>query len=83
LTDGFLRVNLWFHGQCHARYVHRIVMEAFRQIPDDPFARFESVHIDTDRMNNALGNLAYVSKRANCRRRPVWRHYNPDDSRTF
>lgn len=59
---GYLQVKLEVDGVSKSRYVHRLVAEAFiPKIHED----FEVDHLDCDKSNNAISNLAWVSRKDN------------------
>lgn len=64
--DGYLQVTLYNAGSRTTRFVHRLLLEAFRgPCP----AGFESSHLDGSRTNNVLSNLIWESKKDNNARR--------------
>lgn len=54
--DGYRAVRLTHNGRCVARYVHRLILEAF-VCPCPP--GMECRHLDGNRTNNRLDNLAW------------------------
>lgn len=56
--SGYLRVST-VHG---TRYVHRLLAEAFIPLDDDP-SLYEVTHLDGNKLNNSIDNLAWVKKR--------------------
>lgn len=61
-ANGYLKVNLRMSGLDHARYVHRLVLEAFvGEAPDGA----QACHGDGDRTNNALDNLRWDTRASN------------------
>ena len=60
--SGHLKVNLWRDGQMFTRYVHRLVLEAFRGTCPDGH---ECCHWDDNPANNRLENLRWDSSSAN------------------
>lgn len=69
---GYQQVNLFdTDHKLHAMLVHRLVLSAFINISDDEasMAKLTDVdHIDNDRSNNKLNNLAIVSHADNLRK---------------
>jgi len=57
-TQSYLVVDLRDDGDRKQRYVHRLILEAFR--PDGNGKEMEANHIDGDPLNNQLGNLEWV-----------------------
>lgn len=63
LKHGYLRVNLCFNGSSEARYVHRLVLEAFvGPCPEG----MQACHFpDRDPANNRRSNLRWDAVKAN------------------
>lgn len=59
---GYRKVGLWKDGRTYRVYVHRLVAKAF--IPN-PNGYSEVNHIDSNRANNNLSNLEWVSSSGN------------------
>lgn len=60
--DGYLRVSLSKDSQSKTYKIHRLVAEAYLPNPNNlP----EVHHIDTNRTNNNISNLQWVSKEEN------------------
>lgn len=57
-THGYRTISIRRHGVPHYFRVHRIVLLAFRGKPP---RGFEAAHLDSDRANNALTNLRWMS----------------------
>lgn len=61
-TGGHLRVPLYRDGQMSMRYIHRLVLEAFRgSCPPG----HEACHYDDDPSNNRLENLRWDTRSSN------------------
>lgn len=59
---GYCFVTLWKDGNRKNHKVHRLVMQVFiGEIPEG----YEVNHIDSDRLNNCLSNLEYVTRSEN------------------
>lgn len=65
INSGYLSVHLYRDGKRKPMLVHRLVAACFLGSP--PTAEHEVNHIDYDRLNNCVGNLAWVTHSANCR----------------
>lgn len=59
---GYLQVRLEVNGNKVAKYVHRLVAEAFLKKPRDDL---EVDHLDSDKTNNSASNLAWVTRLEN------------------
>lgn len=57
-TQSYLVVDLRDDGDRKQKYVHRLVLEAFR--PEGTGKGLEANHEDGDPFNNVLGNLEWV-----------------------
>jgi len=62
---GYLQVRLWVNGKSFAKYVHQLVVEAFI---NKPRSDYEVDHIDNDKTNNSVENLAWISHSENMRK---------------
>ncbi|WP_054908742.1 NUMOD4 domain-containing protein [Pseudomonas sp. NBRC 111135] len=62
--EGYLSAHLYCEGRMTKRYVHRLVADAF--LPN-PLDLPEVNHLDGDKQNNSLANLAWSSRSENCR----------------
>lgn len=58
---GYLGLSLYKDGKKYDRYIHRLVMLAFRGIPND----LQVNHIDANKENNRLDNLEYCTPKQN------------------
>ena len=56
----YLKVGLWRYGRRHARFVHRLVAQAY--IPN-PEMKPEVNHFDEDTHNNQVSNLSWMTRR--------------------
>jgi len=61
-VNGYLFVNLSKNGKVKTHRVHRLVAEAFIV---NPLSKSDVNHIDSDRKNNMLSNLEWVSRSEN------------------
>lgn len=59
---GYKSVNLWKQNKGQTFYIHRLVAEAFIE---NKLNKPEVHHIDSDRSNNAVENLAWVTTKEN------------------
>jgi NUMOD4 motif/HNH endonuclease len=60
--DGYLYVRLCRPGRRHARMIHLLVLEAFAGPRPDPppgCKRIDARHLDGNRLNNSITNLAW------------------------
>jgi hypothetical protein len=62
-ADGYCRVRLTKHGVGSCHLVHRLVLQAFRGIPDG----YDGNHLSGDKSDNRLSNLEAVTRRENVR----------------
>ena len=64
-SDGYHIISLSLNGKKHTRKIHRLVAEAFIPNPENlP----EVDHIDTDKWNNEMSNLEWVTTSENIHR---------------
>lgn len=61
-TDGYIVVTLSAHGQCYLKKIHRLVLEAFRGPPPSGMV---AAHLNGDRSDPRLENLAWVTPEEN------------------
>ena len=59
---GYLKVGLWKDGKTYKAYIHRLVADAFLPNPSN---LSEVNHIDSNRANNRVENLEWVSSSGN------------------
>ena len=62
ITNGYLQVGLYKNGNFKPHYVHRLVAEAFI---DNPNNLPHIDHINTDRTDNRVCNLRWVTQKEN------------------
>ena len=67
--SGYKRVKLWRNKQSEMKYRHRLVAETF--IPN-PNNLPEVNHIDSNRSNNHIDNLEWVSRKQNKRHSQIY-----------
>lgn len=60
--SGYYRVNLCNHGRRKAKFIHRIVAEAFL---DNPFNYSQINHKDENKWNNSADNLEWCNAEYN------------------
>ena len=61
-SNGYLQVVLYKNGVKKTKYIHRLVLEAFIENPDNlP----EVNHMDEDKTNNELSNLEWCTREYN------------------
>lgn len=60
--NGYKNVNLWKQNKGKTFYIHRLVAEAFIE---NTLNKTEVHHIDSDRSNNTVENLAWVTTKEN------------------
>jgi hypothetical protein len=65
-TKGYLRVDIWEDNKRKTIYVHRMVMETFKE---NPLNHPQINHIDGDKENNKLENLEWASFSDNMKHR--------------
>ena len=61
-TGGYLQVQLYKNGKVKSKYIHRLVLEAF---VDNPNNLPEVNHLDEDKTNNELSNLEWCTREYN------------------
>ena len=61
-TNGYLRVNLCKDGKTKSKLVHRLVLEAFVENPNN---LLEVNHLDENKANNELSNLEWCTREYN------------------
>lgn len=61
-THGYYKVNLYSNNKRKTFKVHRLVAEAFIS---NPFNKEEINHIDSNRINNYVGNLEWTTRQEN------------------
>ena len=61
-SSGYFRVTLSKEGKPTRRFVHRLVLEAFKP---RPYGDFVVNHIDGNRHNNSIDNLEWVTRSEN------------------
>lgn len=59
---GYFSVQMYRDNKSNVRYVHRLVAQTFLDNPDN---KPEVHHIDSDRSNNKLDNLQWVTSKEN------------------
>lgn len=62
LQNGYPKVSFSINGSTCQRFVHRLVAEAFIPNPDN---KPQIDHIDTNRSNNCVDNLRWVTQEEN------------------
>ena len=71
INDGYWKISIFYQGNTTNRYVHRLLARTFIGRPDRHLDKDHSVlevnHIDTDKSNNTLGNLEWVTPVENIR----------------
>lgn len=65
-TKGYLRVDISEDNKRQTIYVHRMVLETFKENPEN---HPQINHIDGDKQNNKLENLEWASKSDNMKHR--------------
>ncbi|OFY33800.1 MAG: hypothetical protein A2275_17860 [Bacteroidetes bacterium RIFOXYA12_FULL_35_11] len=60
LTSGYRRVSLKINKQTERFFIHQLVAEAF--IPKPSAEHTHIIHIDSNKKNNQVSNLAWVTK---------------------
>lgn len=71
-SQGYRYVKLWKGGKKHKRYIHRLIASHF--IPN-PYNKPQVDHINTDRLDNRIENLRWVTKKENANN-PLTRFHN-------
>lgn len=71
VQDGYLRYTLRKDGAKRNQFAHQLVAKAF--IPN-PHNRIYIDHIDTDKTNNVVSNLRWVTKKENSNNPQTRRH---------
>lgn len=64
---GYVKVSLHFDEGRKIKYLHRVVLETFKDPPNDD-REYETHHIDGDRSNNHIDNLEWVTHQENLER---------------
>jgi hypothetical protein len=64
--SGYYKLNIWHNGKLYSRLVHRLVAQAFISNPDD---KPQINHIDSDKSNNHVSNLEWVTQKENMKHR--------------
>lgn len=71
INDGYWKISIFYQGKTTNWYVHRLLARTFIGRPDRHLDKDHSAlevnHIDTDKSNNALGNLEWVTPVENIR----------------
>lgn len=67
-TKGYFRISLSKNRKAHRKFVHHLVLEAF--VGPRPKG-FEGAHLNGDRKDNRLTNLAWVTHAENTRHRKI------------
>ena len=62
-SHGYMRVRLTVDGKRKSFFVHKLV--AFKFLPARPSPKFEIRHLDGDKLNNAIENLAWGTRADN------------------
>lgn len=63
-TNNFIVVNLRTNGRTYCKMVHTLVAKSFLENPD-PIVLTDVHHKDTNKSNNHLNNLEYVTHKQN------------------
>lgn len=63
--DGYLDTQLWKNGKARRYLVHRLVSLAFIQFVPQVNTSYEVDHINTERTDNRVSNLCYVTSSQN------------------
>ena len=66
ITNGYEMVTLTGYGMKKNLYVHKLILEAFKQRPEDDI--YEVDHINGIKTDNRLENLQYLTHCQNCRK---------------
>lgn len=64
---GYKNILLWKDGKPKNCRIHRLVLESFK--PIDNCKSLQVNHIDTNRENNNLNNLEWVTPKENCNKK--------------
>lgn len=65
-TDGkYLMVSLCKNNKAKKFRIHKLVAEAFLEVPEDIIGKLEIDHINNIKIDNRLENLKYISQREN------------------
>lgn len=71
INDGYWKISIFYKGKTTNWYVHRLMARTFIGRPDRHMDKDHSVlevnHVDTDKSNNTLGNLEWVTPVENIR----------------
>lgn len=71
INDGYWKISIFYEGKTTNWYVHRLMARTFIGRPDRHMDKDHSAlevnHIDTDKSNNTLGNLEWVTPVENIR----------------
>ena len=67
-TNGYALVCLYKNGKTHTKQVHRLVADAFLQIPDElkDEDNLQVNHINELKNDNRIENLCWISVKENC-----------------
>ena len=71
--------NGYVRSKACNEYVHKLVAEAF--IPN-PFNKPEVDHLDTNKMNNSIYNLQWVTHKENCNNHITRKHYSTNSKKS-
>jgi hypothetical protein len=63
-NQGYATVGIYKDGKCRFRSIHQLVMEAF--VGPRP-SKYETNHIDGNKLNNTLANLEYCTQSENAK----------------